>query len=317
MLSDFVCARYQFDLQAVTPVRLSAFAGATLRGGFGHVFKRTVCIWPPADCPRCLLKNTCSYPYIFETKPPPTTSKLRNLDQIPRPFVLEPPEGEQRQFGPGESFSFRLVLVGRSIDYLPYFLFTFTELGRTGLGPGRGQYQVMCVQAEGLQESQCIYTATESNLRQDGPTVQASQLLPSKKASSRLTLHFLTPARIKSEGSLQTEISFQDLIRALLRRLSSLCYFHCGCALQLDFRELIEQAAAVRTVSSELHWQGQERFSSRQQQWIPMGGLLGSVTFAAPDPGHLEPFWPLLCAGEWVHIGKGCVMGMGKYQLEF
>ena len=36
---------------------------------------------------------------------------------------------------------FELVLIGRAIDYLPYFLMSFQELGRAGVGrrsrPGR------------------------------------------------------------------------------------------------------------------------------------------------------------------------------------
>src|SRR6516165_6430860 len=139
MLGNFACARYRFLLQAPSPLRLSAFAGATLRGGFGHVFKRTVCLWPPGDCGRCLLKNTCAYPYIFETAPPPGSAKLRGLEQIPRPFVIEPPDDGRTVYQPGERIEFRLVLVGRALEYLPYFVFTFRELGETGLGPGRGQ----------------------------------------------------------------------------------------------------------------------------------------------------------------------------------
>src|SRR5438270_13805671 len=103
MQGPFACARFRFVLTATTPLRLSAFAGAVLRGGFGHVFKRTVCLWPPGDCGRCLLKNTCSYPYIFETAPPPGTQKLRGLEQIPRPYVLEAAEGEpNRRYAPGD-----------------------------------------------------------------------------------------------------------------------------------------------------------------------------------------------------------------------
>jgi hypothetical protein len=134
---------------------LNAFAGSTLRGGFGHAFKRAVCIWPPGDCQRCLLRNTCSYLYIFETAPPPGSEKLRGIDQIPRPFVIEPPDGPQRVFDSGEHFSFRLVLVGRAIDYLPYFVFTFSQLGQTGLGPGRGQFEIVEVHSEGRLAQPC------------------------------------------------------------------------------------------------------------------------------------------------------------------
>jgi hypothetical protein len=315
MLGNFVCARYRFVLEAATALRLSAFAGATLRGGFGHVFKKTVCLWPPADCPRCLLKNTCSYPYIFETAPPPGAAKLRNLDQIPRPFVLEPPDGDQRLFQPGERFEFHLVLVGRGIDYLPYFLFTFSELGRTGLGPGRGQFQLVEVHAEGLAGTQCIYTASEGKLRQDGPRITGADLEAGQPTSGRITVQFLTPTRIRTEGKIQAEISFQDLIRALLRRLSSLCYFHCGGELVVDFAGLIAQSSGIKTITQDLRWQGQERFSGRQHQWIDASGLVGTLVFEAAEPEGLSPFLPLLAAGEWVHVGKGVVMGLGRYRL--
>src|SRR5437588_353253 len=91
MLGPFACARFCFVLEVLTPLHLGAFAAATLRGGFGHVFKRTVCLWEPGDCRRCLLQHRCVYPYVFETSPPPESEKLRGLDQVPRPYVLEAP----------------------------------------------------------------------------------------------------------------------------------------------------------------------------------------------------------------------------------
>jgi hypothetical protein len=117
MLGSFVCGRYRFVLKVETPLRLAHFAGSTLRGGFGHVFKRAVCVWPPGDCPRCLLKNTCAYPYLFETAPPPEAKKLSGLSQVPRPYVIEPPEDSGRVYQPGEALAFGLILMGRAIDY--------------------------------------------------------------------------------------------------------------------------------------------------------------------------------------------------------
>ncbi len=46
-----------------------------------------------------------------------------------------------------------------------------------------------------------------------------------------------------------------------------------------------------------------------------MGGVVGSVTYEAPTANVLAPYWPLLRAGQWVHVGKGCVMGLGKYRI--
>lgn len=317
MLGAFTCAAYRFVLEARTPLRLNAFAGSTLRGGFGHVFKRTVCIWPPGDCPRCLLKNTCSYPYVFETAPTLGAQKLRNLDQIPRPFIIEPPSAAARLFQPGDRFDFRLVLVGRAIDHLPYFVFTFQQLGQVGLGPIRGQFELMELHADTPAGSECLYTAG-GPLRPHSPRVTAADLAPpaATDGTPRLAIHFMTPTRIRNDGTVQTDLTFQDVIRALLRRLSSLCYFHCDAELAVDFRGLIDQAAAVQRVESRLRWRPLERFSGRQSRRIEMGGVEGTVVFEAPDPRVWRGYLPLLRAGEWVHVGKGAVMGLGRYRVE-
>jgi hypothetical protein len=322
-LGAFTLGRFRFVLRSATPLHLHVFAGATLRGGFGHVFKRTVCLWPPGDCGRCLLKSVCAYPYIFETAPPTDSTKLRGLDQIPRPFVIEPPEhGGRQSYRAGERFDFGLVLVGRALDYLPYFVLTFSELGRVGLGESRAKYDVLEVLAEGPAGSRTIYTGTEGVLHDAGERITAADLaLPPALATGRqlpqtLTLHFLTPTRIRSEGSLRAEVTFQDVVRALLRRLSSLCYFHCGFELQVEFKGLIETASRFRTVRSALHWHEQDRFSTRQRQRIEMGGVLGRVVFEAPDADSWGPYLPLLAAGEWVHVGKGTVMGLGAFHVE-
>ena len=74
--------------------------------------------------------------------------QLRTYGDVPRPFVIDPLDtrGEYRQ---GESFAFRLILIGRAIDYLPYFLVSFRELGEIGMGKGRGRFQLTQVLTEG------------------------------------------------------------------------------------------------------------------------------------------------------------------------
>jgi hypothetical protein len=46
---------------------------------------------------------------------------------------------------PGDAVIFNLLLIGRAIDYLPYFIYTFEELGKVGIGKGRGKYSLTYV----------------------------------------------------------------------------------------------------------------------------------------------------------------------------
>ncbi len=63
---------------------------------------------------------------------------------------------------------------------------------------------------------------------------------------------------------------------------------------------------------SDLKWHDWERFSERQGTKLKMGGFLGEITFE----GDLAEFIPFLVLGEYLHIGKGTVLGLGKYELE-
>jgi hypothetical protein len=87
------------------------------------------------DCDRCILRSKCAYPYIFETPVPDGSRRMASLEHAPHPFVIEPPLDERTQYGIGDPLSFGLLLVGRAIDYLPYFIFAFEHLGeRCGIG---------------------------------------------------------------------------------------------------------------------------------------------------------------------------------------
>jgi len=320
-LIAFTLARYHLTLEAVETLHLPPFKGSALRGGFGHLFKRLVCVQPTACLQRCTLANHCPYGYIFETSPPEDAGVLRNISEIPRPFIIEPPPDKKMLFIPGETLTFGLTLVGRGIDYLPYFLAVFRELGREGLGRRRGQFRLKAVEAilPG-QAAETVYRAEDevvrtSQLQLTGETIaaRAASLILSPTSNPQLTLTFLTPTRLKHQRNwVRRGPAFQALIKVLLGRISSLSYFHCGQPLELDFRGLIDQAAAIETTNCETHWEDWERFSGRQKQRIELGGLVGRVTYQ----GDLRPYLPFLVLGELVHVGKGAVFGNGRYRIE-
>ncbi|MBI5326725.1 MAG: CRISPR system precrRNA processing endoribonuclease RAMP protein Cas6 [Deltaproteobacteria bacterium] len=314
MLDNFYFSKFSLSLKAKDPIVMPPYKGSTFRGGFGHAFKKIVCTVKRQTCDNCLLKSKCIYCYIFETPPPEGSKALRNYKSIQHPFVIEPPLEKKTTYLPGETLLFNLLLIGRATEYLPYFIYTFDELGKLGIGKGRGKYELLEVKhlmTDGRYEP--IYSSNDRTLKGSCNILTASDIMRAKKENIKtLRLNFLTPLRIISDGDLVVDFKFHHLIRSLLRRVSTLSYFHCGKRLELDFKGLIERAEKIETVSSELKWYDWERYSARQDVRMKMGGLIGKIDFK----GNMEEFMPLIRLGEFIHAGKGTSFGLGKYEIE-
>lgn len=323
-------ARFRFHLRAEEALRLPAYSGSMFRGGFGHAFKRAVCVMRHGDCDGCLVRYQCPYQYVFETPPPPGSEILRKYPAAPHPFVMEPPLDGRQSYASGDCLELGLTLIGRGIDYLPYFIVGFEELGRSGLGKAHSRFRLTEVLAEsrngGPDDWMPIYSGDQRSLRddfrirtgrsedsrlniEDGRSADAGG--EANLESSILNLQFVTPTRLKFGNHLTSDLEFHILIRNLLRRLSALSYFHCGRRLDLDFRGLVQRAEHVETISRNLRWVDWERYSARQQTTMFMGGFVGSATFRGP----LADFVPFLRLGQYVHIGKGAVFGLGQYRV--
>lgn len=311
MLASFRVARYRFELEALDELRMPAYQGSTFRGGLGHALKRLVCAAPGSrDCAPCARRNDCPYGYLFAASAPPDGPSLHGLHQIPPPFVIEASAGEPQRYGPGQRLGFELVLIGRAIGYLPYFLISFQELGRTGVGRPAGRYALRSVYAcPPWRAEQLIFDGDEvrpADLSVSWPELaERAALLP----GDQLTLRFLTPTRIKHQRGYVAQPEFHMLLRALLRRLSALALFHCGEPWPGNPRALIAAAEQVRIADSRLGWLDWERFSGRQQQRIRLGGFVGEISYA----GDLAPFREYLALGALVHVGKAAVFGHGRY----
>lgn len=262
-----------------------------------------------------MLKQKCAYSYIFETPPPSDTKKMRKYPYAPHPFVITPPLEEEREYNQGDTLCFGLTLIGKSVEFLPYFIYTFDELGQIGIGKGRGKYKLVEVKTKkNHTEEEVIYSSADKILRQNIKTAGLEEILDSFShfsPSGLLTINFITPTRLKFEGRLSGTLEFHILIRNMLRRISLLSYFHCGEEMNLDFKSLIEKSYEVKVKKSNLRWFDWERYSNRQETKMMMGGFKGPITFE----GEFETFLPFLLLGEYIHVGKGTSFGLGKYQI--
>ncbi|MCS6897773.1 MAG: CRISPR system precrRNA processing endoribonuclease RAMP protein Cas6 [Nitrospira sp.] len=307
--------RFTATFQLNGPLALPFYAGSLFRGSFGWALMRAVCVTRSHDCPPCSLRDRCLYPWVFETPPPAGTMILRKYPAAPHPFVLIPPEGGTT-IEAGQTIDLGLTLFGRTVGWLPHFIFALERMGHTGWGGQRTTASLLTVDGWLDGHRQVVYSADERTLR--GAEVFTEQrVLPAAPpsgavATERITIKILSPLRIRHGERLAVKPDFHVLIRSLLRRLAHLSYFHCGGDPSIvSFREWIALAEQVRTVSSSLAWADWTRYSSRQRTEMELGGVTGTLLFEGP----LAPFLPLLRLGEVTHAGKGTSFGLGRYRI--
>ncbi|HOP86225.1 MAG TPA: CRISPR system precrRNA processing endoribonuclease RAMP protein Cas6 [Syntrophorhabdaceae bacterium] len=308
--------KFLLEAEAIDPIIMPAYKGSTLRGGFGNVFKRITCPFRNKECNGCMLKPGCIYAYVYETHPMDDAGimNMNKYEKIPHPFVIEPPEEKTSTYRPGERITFNLILIGRAIDFIPYFIYTFDELGKIGIGRGRGKYRLKTV----IDNNKEIYSAKENAIKPSNPDIldipEKNEFLPQEsKNHNRLKLTINTPVRILYNRRLTSYLEFHILMRNLLRRIGLLYYFHCEKNPPAwDHKIIIKEAEDVKIHKNNLRWFDWERYSTRQHAKMKMGGLIGDIVYE----GNIKPFMPYLKAGEIFHIGKGTSFGLGKYVIE-
>ncbi|MFQ6098807.1 MAG: CRISPR system precrRNA processing endoribonuclease RAMP protein Cas6 [Armatimonadota bacterium] len=309
-------ARLRFVLAAREDAVLPSRLGSTLRGGFGSSLKRLACSNPTAKtCRVCIVREQCSYAYLFETAPPGSSEVLRLNESVPRPFVIEPPPRVPSMLPEGERLAFDVCLVGRGMNHLPFFVLAFQHLGDAGIGPRRARFSLLEVTRPAAEddESARVYDAASGSLKRIEPTLTWSDVAAEAQGlpTDGCTLQFLSATRLKHAGEFVRRPDFHVLVRGLLRRLSSLLYFHCGERLNADYSGLIERAKKVRVRRADVHWENWLRYSRRQGRAMDLGGFTGTITYE----GDIAAFRELLLVGQHIHVGKGCVFGLGRYRL--
>jgi len=307
--------KYVFSCILNDDAILPPYKGSTFRGVFGHALKKVVCALKRQDCKDCLLREKCVYAFTFETPIPGDDSGGRKrIASPPHPYVIEPPDTAKTDYKKGESFDFTLLLFGRANDYLPYFIYAFEQMGKMGIGRRiegkRPAFKLTSVTADGNQ----VYSSQNNKIREGKFTqdLVAENYLPEEYKTTRsIELTLQTPLRLKFENSLHANLPFHLLVRAMLRRVSSLANYHGDGEPPLDYRGMVKRAESVEISGSSLEWFDWKRYSNRQDQSMLMGGITGKVSYS----GSLGEFVPLIKFGEKAHIGKQTSFGLGKINI--
>lgn len=320
ILHRALLSKYTFRLRPAKRLTLPKFRGALFRGGFGKALLNAVCPENACNQNDCPQRLHCAYSYIFETPVPDDADVLRLNTHVTHPFIIEPPHGQKGVYEGGDALELNLTLIGKAIDYLPYCVFAFERLGIMGIGRERVQYGIENVVAADNQVETVIFSGREKRFLSKGSALSFNDIMNGRgedrqrwQRTGSLEVQYITPARFEHDGVLVAEgLEFHILLRSILRRLSTLIYFHCGkLALPIDYKQLIEDARGITIGNGNLAWEDHERYSARKGKRMKLGGLTGSIWYQ----GNLEPFVPFLLLAEYIHVGKSVSFGFGQVRI--
>lgn len=274
------------------------------RSAFGLHLRRRVCLTGAMDCEGCHLRDQCLYPQLMERRAATEHPLLADGSAAPNPYMLRPLATQAAQ--PGE-IRLELTLFGPAIRQVREVIGALEAAAKGGLGRRRERWL--------LQNVERLDAGGKASPWASGDTQPMVPELPAVPDSIDVVLE--TPLQLRVDGHLlrPADFALRPFVAALLRR-HSLLQMAFGDAEKLPASEaidaLLSQTETLQLENLQLHWQNRQRWSSHQQRRIPTGGLQGRFTLL----GDLAALWPWLWSGQWLHLGKGTVMGQGCYRLQ-
>lgn len=313
-----------FSVETVTPLALDTYSGSSLRGLLFTAIWNRFCVNRSApSCAACELHATCPVSALVA----PLREESPGGQDIPRPYVIIPPQARAHHYHVGESFAFGMTLIGSIVQLLPYILLALPQMEAMGLGRPlsentgqRGRFRVKQVECYHpfTKDRQTIYE--EGNMSIQAPVITVGPLDRITRAAQlsqkRITLQFLTPLRLIDRKQTVKQARFSPLIQRLLERFLALERYYADepqeqqQSIDRDKKNAwLHLADGIRCIQDATQWQEVQSYSNRQKRATPIGGIIGSATFE----GDLSPFLDLLVLGELIHVGKNVVKGDGWY----
>ncbi|MDD3148965.1 MAG: CRISPR system precrRNA processing endoribonuclease RAMP protein Cas6 [Candidatus Riflebacteria bacterium] len=304
--------RIAFRFRASAEISFPANPVNTFRGALGFELQRLACIQRKTSekgCRTCGAALNCAYALCYETAPHHIgTEFLAGNSDIPHLMVIDSGLPGNQLLASGSSFEFAIQLFGRGIDMAPYVVVAAQKAGLGGLTRLRVPCELERVTDEATNE--IIWSSDTDEFKMPEPQellLDEPSMLPDVPGEIRLK--FITPVAFKdqSRGHLTLEPDFSRIIGSLMRRYTAFEASE-GNRLDWNFAEISRLARQVKlsTINLEpVYW---ERFSTRQQQRIPISGVIGQACYIGPVNGFVD----LIRAGEIIRCGRSTTFGQGR-----
>ena len=321
----------KFSVKQIDSIIMPEDPGSMLRGAFGHALKglsEAATLFKNSNTSDLVNNNEeQAYSTIFEYSSGYAGTLKRGM---PNPYVLKLPKLTDRHIEQGQTWEFSQLLIGEdAIQHLSIIILAWSQALSKGIGSTHKRYKVelekvMCGEEVLYQNSQ-IQTFNKDALVRCLP-IESSLIYQqlsslSKDSDSRLRLNFLTQFRVQHKGKVAyqpEQLDIKLVFYALYNRTNQCHQLHDpDNDWNIGFKDFSEYKNLIETLSfeSDLTSSRLTRYSSRQERNVTLFGLKGSITVKGSSD-TLKKLLPLLCLGEYLHIGKSTALGLGQYKLE-
>ena len=288
-----------------------------IRGGIGNMLLMGNCMEagtygkeealdyhvPEPVCKRCSFRGECLVQRIYYH---PYKIQPDFVHEKANAGYLYECSDVRRNFRKGDTLSFRMKLFGDVIIHFPQILQAVYQLGRMGLGNEKLPFSLVSVKNH---RDERVLDGNNVCLGYIRPGVLADhirQRMAGQEAKEQLRIYFETPWTQKYQGKFLQEFHADAFVDAVYRRVFLMhCLEGIGMERQHRFQKCM-RVSGQRAGKKEV-----QRYSQTQAQKIHLNGLLGEFILENVP----EEFLPFLYAGEFLHIGKNCSMGFGKYRV--
>lgn len=231
----------------------------------------------------------------------------RQAIEQPKPYAIAPGFDQKTEWRAGELIQFSLRLFGAACDLQPIIVKALQQGEQLGIGTARTALRVVAITAKGPAGDLATLSACPL----------ADYLPAPMQPIHSLVLLLTTPLRLKHESKVLRANKF--LTAALLasqarRRLAQLSRQWITDDMDM-LKAITQQALGAENskLKASVYFEDWQRFSLKQQEFIPLGGLKGVLEIEQAS----TELYQWLRIGEQLQLGGKTTFGLGCYSLQF
>jgi len=251
------------------------------------------------------------FPALFDPSLPTDPVALRRHQRPGPPFVLRLSPQQAGAYDVGDRLSLTVLFWGAGIQMLGEFALVLQRMGQIGLHRGEGNFELVEIEAVDAGDNSHRIWSGGAFAGLSPPVNDLRWWLEAFAEVDAIVLEFVTPARLISRSRPLFRVDFQQMFPFVLRRVSSIFYFHCGAEIFGEVSALLSAVEHVVEVDNRLSWQDWRTLegSDHSQE---LGGITGSIVLGGDS---LQGLLWILRAGSLMNLGKGSSYGGGSYRL--